>query len=87
MSPGQARPLLVLPTVELQVEAATQIITNSLTARDAEELSRKLNQRGSVKPKKKLPKQSVDEQSVVARLGELLGTRVRITSRGWWGRV
>ena len=82
MSPGQARPLLVLPTAEMQVEAAAEIVTNSLTARESEELSRKMSHRKLVKPKKKADSKDIDEQNVEDRLGELLATKVRIQSQG-----
>ncbi len=82
MSPGQARPLLVLETAEMQVEAATEIVTNSLTAREAEELSRKMSRRNLAKPKKKNNSQDVDEQNLEERLGEVLATKVRIRSQG-----
>ena len=82
MSQGQARPLLVLPTEEMQIEAAVEIVTQALTARESEELSRKLSQRGSVKTKKKEPSRNTDEHNAGERLSELLATRVRIIARG-----
>ena len=82
MSPGQARPLLVLPSAEMQVEAATEIVTRALTAREAEELSRKMSRRGPVKAQKKKKVQDFDEQNVVERLCNFLATRVRILPRG-----
>ena len=82
MSPGQARPLLVLETAEMQVEAAAEIVTNSLTAREAEELSRKMSRRNLTKPKKKNNSQDVDEQNLEERLGGVLATKVRIRSQG-----
>ena len=83
MSPGQARPLLVLPTPDLQVEAASEIITRAMTARDAEELSRKLNKRGPVKRKNKPEdvKPGAELSEVEERLGNLLATRVRVLSK------
>ena len=83
MSPGQARPLLVLSTPEIQVEAASEIISRSMTARDAEDLSRKLSRRGSVKVKPVLPKQeeTVDLRQVEEQLATLLATRVRLVPR------
>lgn len=83
MSPGQARPLLVLPTAELQEEAASEIITHAMTARDAEELSRKLNRRSPVKAKKDPIKEETgfDLQEVEEKLGEALSTRVRLVAK------
>ena len=81
MSPGQARPLLVLPTAEMQIEAATEVLTRSLTARDAEELSRKLSKRAAKPPR--VETLSVGEiQGAEERLGELLSTKVRIYIKG-----
>jgi ParB family transcriptional regulator, chromosome partitioning protein len=82
MSPGQARPLLVLPTAEMQVEAAAEIVTNSLTSRESEELSRKMIHRKIVKPKKKADSKDIDEQNVEDRLSEFLATKVRIQPQG-----
>ena len=83
MSPGQARPLLVLPTPELQVEAASEIITQSMTARDAEELSRKLTRKGPAKAKPAPAKQQADFdlRQLEEQLGAALASKVRLTSR------
>ena len=82
MSPGQARPLLVLPTPELQIEAASEIITKSLTARDAEELSKKLGRKDG-KPKKApaVPPVTVDAWQLEEQLGEYLSTKVRLVNK------
>ena len=83
MSPGQARPLLVLPTPELQVEAASEIISQSLTARDAEELSRKMTRKGPAKIKPAPAKQQAafDLRQLEEQLGAALASKVRLTAR------
>lgn len=79
MSPGQARPLLVLATAELQLEAAEEIVTHSLTARDAEELARKWSKKPAGKDKGGAQKLA-GETEIEERLSLFLGTRVRIMS-------
>lgn len=82
MTPGQARPLLVLPTAKLQEEAATEIITHAFTAREAEDLARQWGKKRPDKPEtKKKASKDLGENGVEERLGELLGTRVRIVER------
>ncbi|WP_425059438.1 Stage 0 sporulation protein J [Sporomusa carbonis] len=80
---GQARPLLALQTPELQLDAAKQIIEEDLSARDAEELVRRL---AAHRPDKKVePKpEQVDEVNQLFmsefedRLKVMLGTKVKI---------
>ncbi|CVK18571.1 MULTISPECIES: ParB/RepB/Spo0J family partition protein [Sporomusa] len=78
---GQARPLLALENPELQLDAANQIMEEDLSARDAEELVRRLAARRPVKPAE--PKQEIQEDQFFMnefedRLKVLLGTQVRI---------
>ncbi len=82
MTPGQARPLLVLPTPELQTEAAEEILTHSLTARDAEALARQWSKKPTLKNgSKKRTAAVIDNQEIESRLGALLGTRVHVTEK------
>ncbi|MDF2875674.1 MAG: spo0J, partial [Sporomusa sp.] len=60
LSMGQARPLLALEIPELQLEAAKQIVEEDLSARDSEELVRRLAARRP--PTKKVAK--VDQTQV-----------------------
>ncbi|SDF43882.1 ParB/RepB/Spo0J family partition protein [Sporolituus thermophilus] len=75
---GQARPLLALDKEELQIEAAETIIAEDLSARDAEELVKRL----SSAPRKKKQPQPEKKEFFVAeaedRLKLLLGTQVKI---------
>lgn len=78
---GQARPLLALENPELQLEAANQIMEEDLSARDAEELVRRMAARRPVKPVE--PKQEIQEDQFFMnefedRLKVLLGTQVKI---------
>ncbi len=50
MTPGQARPLLVLPTPQMQIEAAGEVVNRALTARGAEELARNWNAKKTKQP-------------------------------------
>jgi len=82
MTPGQARPLLVLPTLELQAEAAAKIMAQALTARDAEELVRQWGKRTVAKPKtEKKEGLANGGKAVEEHLSSLLGTRVLVTER------
>jgi ParB-like partition proteins len=79
LSMGQAKPLLALESPDLQIEAAETIIEEDLSARDAEELVRRL----ASKPKQPRQQQvSVDKEIFVVeaedRLKLLLGTQVKI---------
>ena len=82
MTPGQARPLLVLPTPELQTEAAAEILTHSLTARDAEALARQWSKKPVAKgDAKKRAAAVVVHQELESRLSARLGTRVHVTGK------
>ena len=82
MTPGQARPLLVLPTPTLQEEAAAEIIKHAMTAREAEELARtrtKKPVRRAATPAKKASQNG--NREVEAELSAVLGTRVKVQER------
>jgi ParB family chromosome partitioning protein len=83
MTPGQARPLLVLPTATLQIEAANEILSQSLTARGAEELAKKWNTRKNAQAKKRTISvaSNTGRQNIVEELSRHLGTRVEIEDR------
>jgi len=81
MSPGQARPLLALPTIALQEDAAAKILANGLTARDSEELARQLGKKAFVKGGIRQKENNSGENELADRLSSLLGTRVRVTKR------
>lgn len=81
LSIGQARPILALESSEVQIEAAQQIIDNDLSAREAEELVKRM----AMTPRsKRTAIQSVteDKEFFMAeaedRLKLILGTQVRI---------
>lgn len=84
LSPGQARPLLVLPTPELQIKASEEIREKSLTAREAETMAKEWSTRPK-KSSKPSPARS-DEwtestRDLNERLSRLLGTRVQLAVR------
>lgn len=83
LTPGQARPLLVLPTTALQIKAANEILSQSLTARGAEALAKKWNTRKNTQAKKRSIslENNNDRQGVVEELSRHLGTRVEIEDR------
>ena len=77
---GQARPLLAIEQPDLQIEAAVTIIESDLSARDAEELVKRLL--ASPKSKKKA-KAAVEKHEIFIAEAEdqlkmLLGAQVRI---------
>ena len=80
LSMGQSRPLLGLETLELQLEAAEMIIEDDLSARDAEELVKRLSDKR--KEVKQYTKNNEVKNFFVVeaedRLKMILGTQVRI---------
>jgi ParB family chromosome partitioning protein len=77
---GQARPLLALEFAELQIEAAEIIIAEDLSARDAEELVKRM-QAGPKSAKERMKNEQPQEFFVVEaedRLKLMLGTQVKI---------
>lgn len=79
LSMGQARPLLGLEDAELQLEAAESIIAEDLSARDAEELVRRLLNTPRTKTARKQPeKREFFLAEAEERLKMALGTQVRI---------
>ncbi|MBU2703139.1 ParB family chromosome partitioning protein [Sporomusaceae bacterium BoRhaA] len=83
ISMGQARPLLTLESTELQLKALEMIIENDLSARDVEELVRKLAL--NHKLPEQIAKQREDQEQkeyffieVEDKLKLLLGTQVKI---------
>lgn len=79
LSMGQARPLLGLEDADLQLEAAESIIAEDLSARDAEELVRRLLSTPRTRPVRKQPeKREFFLAEAEERLKMVLGTQVRI---------
>lgn len=79
LSMGQARPLLGLECVDLQLEAAEIIIGEDLSARDAEELVKKLNTAPKQEKQKTVePPKEIFVVEAEDRLKLLLGTQVKI---------
>jgi ParB family chromosome partitioning protein len=78
LSMGQARPLLGLEEPELQLEAAKTIIEDDLSARDAEEIVRRLVNSPKTRLVKKVEKREVFLAEVEERLKMVLGTQVKI---------
>ena len=86
MTPGQARPLLVLATAELQIKAAEEIVSRSLTARDAEELVQKMGNKKKPGSGRKQQTNNMKEQAAAIEQLELaLGTKVQIVERDGGG--
>lgn len=80
LSMGQSRPLLALENWEIQLEAAEIIIEDGLSARDAEELVKRLSDK-TRQVKQKIKKAEEKDFFVVEaedRLKMILGTQVKI---------
>ncbi len=75
---GQTRPLLALESEELQIQAARRIIDEDLSARDAEELVRKLNEVPTERQVSTPIPKEVFMAEAEDRLKMLLGTKVHI---------
>ncbi|WP_371365041.1 Stage 0 sporulation protein J [Sporomusa rhizae] len=80
---GQARPLLALENPEVQLDAAKQIIEEDLSARDAEELVRRIAARRPVKKVEPVNEEEENNRQFFMnefedRLKVILGTQVRI---------
>ncbi len=83
LSMGQARPLLALEDAAVQLDAAKQIIEEDLSARDAEELVRRLTARRPAKKTEPVEQTPAEDHQFFMnefedRLKLLLGTQVKI---------
>ncbi len=78
LSMGQARPILSLESEELQLEAAEIIIEEDLSARDAEELVKRLATAPRVKKQVQPEKREFFLVEAEDRLKMILGTQVKI---------
>ena len=79
LSPGHARPLLSLASVEHQVEIAADIVAKGLSVRDVERRVQATKE-PSPKPAKKRPDANTREAE--RRMERMLGTAVRIKRQG-----
>jgi len=87
LSMGQAKPLLALENKDLQLEAADYIQSKELSARQSEQLVKKLlenpqlfHEQAGEKPEKVKPVQNIFIRDAVDTLKEMFGTQVRIQS-------
>ena len=87
LSMGQAKPLLALENKDLQLEAADYIQSKELSARQSEQLVKKLlenpnlfHEQAEEKPEKVKPVQDIFIRDAVETLKEMFGTQVRIQS-------
>lgn len=78
LSMGQARPILSLESEELQMEAAEIIIEEDLSARDAEELVKRLATTPRIKKQVQPEKREFFLVEAEDRLKMILGTQVKI---------
>ena len=85
LSMGQAKPLLALENKDLQLEAADYIQSKELSARQSEQLVKKLlenpdllHEQNGEQPVKEKPLQDVFIRDAVDKLTQMFGTQVRI---------
>ena len=85
LSMGQAKPLLALENPELQLEAADYIQSKELSARQSEQLVKKLlenpellHEHSGEQSAKEKPEQDVFIRDAVDKLTQMFGTQVRI---------
>ncbi len=83
ISEGHARALLALPTPELQIKALEKVIKQGLNVRQTEELVKKLQEPQEASPKETSP----EIKEIEAKLGENLGTKVKILKGRRGGRL
>lgn len=85
LSMGQAKPLLALENKDLQLEAADYIQSKELSARQSEQLVKKLlenpellKEQSGDKPAREKPEQDIFIRDAVDKLTQMFGTQVRI---------
>ena len=95
LTPGQARPLLVLPQ-EIQASVAKTIIEKGLSARQVEELVKKISSGKSVYSNEKEEDTSESQDNVAvkrdieimqAKLRSALGTKVKLDDNKGRGKI
>lgn len=92
LSMGQARPLVVLTNAALQREAADIIMARECSARQAEELVKRLQKNAEEKAEAKEAESPGETEKIFLREAEdklkmFFGTQVRIRSRGKKNRI
>ncbi len=84
---GQVRPLVVLTDDELQKEAADIIMAHEYSARQVEELIKRMQKTATKSDGKKQEEQAVFLQEAEDKLKIFFGTQVRIRTRGKKKRI
>lgn len=80
LSAGHARALLSLEDAKKQTAAANEIVKNSLSVREAENLVKKWN-KGEKKKEKALPENDFIYRDIERKMTEKLGTKVKISNK------
>ena len=87
LSMGHARALLALPDAPSQRQAAREVISRSLSVRDAEALVKKLTSPRAPRPERGRPAADVHTRAAEDRMRFALGTKVRIVRRAEGGTI
>lgn len=86
LSSGHARAILPIPSAEMQIEVAHQVIDKDMTVRQVEAIAAKLSKEPD--HKEPLPSPGIDYAAVAGdTLGQKLGRKVRIITSGKKGRI
>jgi ParB family chromosome partitioning protein len=84
---GHAKALLSLQTTEQQKAACRRIINEGLSVREAEELAGKPPRKRARPPAPSVTPRDIHLETIEEELQRLLGTRVRVTTRGDKGKI
>jgi ParB family chromosome partitioning protein len=88
LSGGHARCLLAVSGTDLQLRLADEVIEKGLSVRQTEELVKKLARNVSRETMESIPRTpDPDVVAVMRRLGERLGTKVKITGSSGKGKL
>lgn len=87
LSMGHARALLSLESDEDLLEARDQVVQKALSVRETEALVKKIKSFGAPIKTRKKPQGSTQMQHLESELKKVLGTQVKINSRGKGGKI
>ena len=87
LSAGHARALLALPSPQLQVQAAKQVVSQQLSVRQTEALVKALQREKKARPREQRDELALYLGEAEKKLSGRLGRKVKIADRGEKGRI
>ncbi|MCI8869653.1 MAG: ParB/RepB/Spo0J family partition protein [Lawsonibacter sp.] len=87
LSAGHARALLALPSPQLQVQAAKQVVSQQLSVRQTEALVKALQREKKARPREQRDELAFYLGEAEKKLSGRLGRKVKIADRGEKGRI